>query len=138
MKKRYKEAIDYLIAGGLTTVVSMLLFYGSVWAVLDGTDAFQLQLANIFSWCGAVVFAYGINRVFVFKSCQPHILRELLVFAASRIATLLLDMAVMLVGTAVIGASYQAMKLLSMVFVMAGNYIISKFLVFKTSCRQEK
>ena len=131
--KMYQEIIDYLIAGGLTTVVSMVLFYGSVGTVLDGADAAQLQAANIFSWCGAVIFAYWINRVFVFKSCERCIMKELLVFAASRIITLLLDMAVMLIGTSILGGSYQIMKLLSMIFVMLGNYMISKFGVF-SSC----
>lgn len=131
--KKYQEIIDYLIAGGLTTVVSMVLFYGSVGTVLDGADAAQLQAANIFSWCGAVIFAYWINRVFVFKSCERCIMKELLVFAASRIITLLLDMAVMLIGTSILGGSYQIMKLLSMIFVMLGNYMISKFGVF-SSC----
>ena len=129
--KKHKEIVDYLIAGGLTTAVSIILFYGSVWTVFDGTAAFQLQAANILSWCGAVVFAYGINRVFVFRSREVCILKEGLIFAASRIATLLLDMAVMMVGTAVAGFDYQIMKLLSMVLVTAGNYIISKFWVFQ-------
>lgn len=129
--KKYKEIIDYIIAGGLTTVVSMCLFYGSVWTVLDGRDAVQLQAANFFSWCGAVVFAYAVNRIFVFKSCKPKILKEFLSFAASRLLTLLLDMSAMFIGAIVIGIDYHVAKLISMVLVTIGNYVISKFWVFK-------
>lgn len=128
--KKYREIINYLIAGVLTTAVSLLLFYGSVWTVLDGKDAVQLQIANIFSWCGAVVFAYFVNRVFVFQSSNPQIFRELLYFSASRGVTLLLDMGVMFFGATVMQYDYRIMKLVSMGLVMAGNYIISKCWVF--------
>lgn len=130
--KKYKEIINYIIAGGMTTAVSMALFYGSVWTVLDGTKAVQLQTANVFSWCGSVVFAYIVNRIFVFGSCEPKIYKEFLYFAASRVFTLLLDMFLMYLGTAVIGVEFHIMKLISMAFVTAGNYVVSKFGVFRS------
>mgnify|MGYP002565736881 FL=1 len=66
--RKYRELIAYVIVGGLTTVVSMALYYGSTWAFLDGSDALQVQIANVISWIGAVAFAYVTNRVFVFQS----------------------------------------------------------------------
>ena len=90
--KKHKEIINYLIVGGLTTVVSMALFYGSTWTFLDGNDAFQLQVANVISWVGAVAFAYVTNRIFVFESKNPNILKEMSTFVSSRVLTLLLDM----------------------------------------------
>lgn len=109
----------------------MLLFYGSVWTVLDGRDAVQLQLANIFSWCGAVIFAYIVNRIFVFQSSKPNIWKEFFSFAASRVITLLLDMFIMYLGASVMEIDYNMVKLISMVLVTAGNYVISKFWVFR-------
>ena len=50
--KKHKEIVDYLIAGGLTTAVSIILFYGSVWTVFAGTDAFQFQRPIFLTCCG--------------------------------------------------------------------------------------
>ncbi len=129
--KKYREIIDYIIAGGLTTAFSMILFYGSVWTILDGTDARQMQAANIFSWSGAVLFSYTINKLFVFKNENTKITKEFILFAAGRLLTLVLDMFIMFLGATYMAIDFHVMKLLSMVLVTVGNYIISKFLIFR-------
>ena len=129
--KKYEELFNYLVVGGLTTVVSMALFYGCVWTVLDGMDAVQLQIANVISWSGAVLFAYVTNRRFVFHSRETNILREMSSFVLSRLLTLLLDMGVMFLLATVMKADYNLSKLVSMVLVTVGNYVISKLLVFR-------
>ncbi len=126
-----KEVLRYLIVGGLTTLVSMILFYGSTWTFLDGNNALQLQVANVLSWIGAVAFAYVTNRRFVFESKNPNILRELTSFVGSRVATLLLDMAVMFLLSTVLSINYNFSKLVAMVLVTVGNYVISKLFVFR-------
>lgn len=47
---RYKELINYVIVGGLTTVVSLASYYFFTTAFLDPQDPFQLMAANTFSW----------------------------------------------------------------------------------------
>ena len=126
-----KEVLRYLIVGGLTTLVSMVLFYGSTWTFLDPNNAFQLQVANVLSWVGAVAFAYVTNRRFVFESKNPHVFAELVSFVGSRVATLLLDMAVMFVLVTLLSVNSDFAKIVAMVLVTIGNYIISKLLVFK-------
>ena len=59
---RYKELINYVIVGGLTTVVSLASYYFFTTAFLDPQDPFQLMAANTFSWICAVSFAYITNR----------------------------------------------------------------------------
>ncbi len=129
--KKYKEIINYIIVGGLTTVVSMAVFYGSTWTFLDGHDAFELQVANILSWTGAVVFSYFANRIFVFESKEKNIFKEFVAFVSSRVATLLLDMGTMFVLSTLLQINYNISKLVAMVLVTVGNYVIGKFLVFK-------
>lgn len=129
--KKYKEIVNYLVVGGLTTVVSLALFYGCVWTFLDGNDAVQLQAANIISWIGAVAFAYVTNRVFVFESKSPQIFREIVSFVGSRVLTLLLDMGVMFLLATVLSINYNVSKLVAMVLVTVGNYVVSKWLVFR-------
>ena len=126
-----KEVLRYLIVGGLTTLVSMALFYGSTWTFLNPENPFQLQVANVLSWVGAVAFAYVTNRRFVFESKNPNIFNELVSFVGSRVATLLLDMAVMFVLVTLLSVNSDFSKIVAMVLVTVGNYIISKLLVFK-------
>lgn len=129
--RKYQEIINYVIVGGLTTVVSMVLFYGSTWTFLDGNNAFQLQVANVISWIGAVAFAYVTNRVFVFKSTNEDKLKEAIAFVSSRVLTLLLDMAVMFVLATLMKVDYNISKIIAMVLVTIGNYVVSKLFVFK-------
>lgn len=129
--KKYKEIINYLIVGGLTTVVSMAIFYGSTWTFLDGNDAFELQVANVLSWVGAVLFSYFANRVFVFESKEKNIFKELMAFLSSRVVTLLLDMGTMFVLSTLLHINYNFSKIVAMVLVTVGNYVISKIFVFK-------
>ena len=129
--KKYKEIINYLIVGGLTTVVSMAIFYGSTWTFLGGNDAFELQVANVLSWVGAVLFSYFANRVFVFESKEKNIFKELMAFLSSRVVTLLLDMGTMFVLSTLLHINYNFSKIVAMVLVTVGNYVISKVFVFK-------
>ena len=129
--RKYRELIAYVIVGGLTTVVSMALYYGSTWAFLDGSDALQVQIANVISWIGAVAFAYVTNRGFAVQSHSTAVFREIVSFVSSRVLTLLLDMGCMWLMVTAIGVDHRIAKLVSMVLVTVGNYVISKLLVFK-------
>ena len=129
--KKCEEIINYLIVGGLTTVVSLGTYYFCVYTFLDPENAFQLQLANIISWICCVTFAYFANRIFVFKSKRKDKLKEAVSFYSSRIATLLMDMGIMFVFVTLIGFNDKIMKLVVQVVVTILNYVLSKLLVFK-------
>lgn len=128
---KYKELVNYLIVGVLTTVVSLVAYYGCVLTFLDPQSAIQLQIANILSWVAAVTFAYFTNRKFVFESKESNMVKEAGKFYASRLSTLGMDMAIMFVGVTWLGFSDKIMKLVVQVVVTIANYIISKFFVFK-------
>lgn len=129
--KKYKEVIHYLIVGGLTTVVSLGVYYGLVLTILDPEAAVQLQIANILSWIAAVTFAYFTNRRYVFNSKQKNILKEMASFFSSRLATLFIDMAIMFVFVTWLGLNDKIMKLVVQVVVTVLNYLFSKLFVFR-------
>ena len=131
MYSRHREIINYLIVGGLTTLVSLGTYYACVLTFLDPRNAIQLQAANIISWIAAVVFAYFTNRRFVFDSHDPNMIREGAAFFASRIGTLLMDMGTMFLLVTVIGMNDKIAKLIVQVIVTVGNYVFSKYLVFR-------
>ena len=74
--KKYKEIINYIIVGGMTTVVGLGIYYILVISVLDPLKPVELQIANICSWIGAVAFAYFTNRKFVFESQNQNKVKE--------------------------------------------------------------
>ena len=129
--KKYEELVNYVVVGGMTTLVSWFVYFASVYTFLDAENALQLQIANILSWIAAVALAYVTNRKFVFKSKEKNIFKEAMQFSASRLSTLFLDMVVMFVMVTLLGIHDGISKITSAVLVTIANYIISKFFVFK-------
>ena len=66
--EKYKEIINYLIFGVLTTVISLIVYYGLTFTIINPDDALMLQVANVISWIAGVLFAYFTNRKYVFES----------------------------------------------------------------------
>lgn len=129
--EKYKEIINYLIVGVLTTIVSLATYYICVFTILNPDNPVQLQIANILSWITGVVFAYFTNRKYVFESQNPNKIDEAVKFTASRLVTLLLDMLIMWLGVTILKFNDKITKLISQVLVIIGNYIFSKLFVFK-------
>ena len=128
---KYKEIINYLIVGVLTTIVSLVVYYISVLTFLNPDNAIQLQIANILSWIAGVTFAYFTNRKYVFESKNKNKFQESAKFVSSRITTLLLDMLIMWLGVTLLGLNDKIIKIISQILVIIGNYVLSKLFVFK-------
>lgn len=128
---KYKEVINYLIFGVLTTVVSLAVYYLSVFTFLNPDNAIQLQIANILSWIAGVAFAYFTNRRFVFESKEENKLKEAGKFVTARLVTLIMDMVIMYLGVTVLHFNDKIIKLISQVVIIVSNYIFSKLFVFK-------
>ena len=129
--KQYKEIVNYLIVGILTTMVSLGVYYICVLIFLNPENAIQLQVANIISWVAAVTFAYFTNRRFVFESKNPDMLKEASAFVGARVATLLMDMLCMFIMVTCMGLSDKIAKLVVQLIVTVANYIFSKIFVFR-------
>ena len=137
--RKYRELIFYVIVGVATTAVSLGVYYGLVFTLLDPNVGWQLQVANVVSWIASVTFAYFTNRKYVFLSKNPNMIAEAASFYASRLGTLVLDMGIMFVTVTALHWNDKIMKLVVQVIVLVANYVISKFLVFrKKSTDQQK
>ena len=132
---KYEEIINYLIVGGLTTVISLAVKYGLLFTILDASDAVELQAAVIISWIIAVAFAYITNRIFVFHSKSKQYLKEISGFVAGRIATLIMEMVIMWFFVTLLGLDSNlwviVWTIVAQILVIVGNYVISKLFVFK-------
>ena len=132
---KYKEIINYLIFGVLTTLVNLITKYILLFTILNPTNGFQLQIAIIISWIAGVLFAYFTNRKFVFESKNENKLKEFISFVVARIATLLLEMFIMWFFVTLLKLDSDLyvviFTLVAQVAVIIGNYIFSKLFVFK-------
>ena len=129
------EVWNYLIVGGLTTVLSIAVKLLLLKTVFDQTDGLQLQLAEIVSWIIAVLFAYVTNRIFVFKSKSKNIIKELINFTSGRVFTQLIQMLIMFIFVTLLTLNSDTwvliFTLICQVMQIVLNYIISKLFVFK-------
>ena len=129
--KKYEEIINYIIIGGLTTVISLIAYFICTRTFLNPNINTELQIANIIKWIVGVLFAYVTNRTFVFKSKNDKILKEFVSFTLSRVSTLFLDMFIMWFMVIQLSIYDAIATIVSQILVIVGNYLISKFFVFK-------
>ena len=139
---KYKEIINYLIFGVLTTIVSLATKYLLLFTILDASNALQLQIAVVTSWITACLFAYVTNRIWVFESKSKEILKEMAKFFAARLATLGMEMLIMFIFVTALGLNSDmwvvVWTLVSQVVIIIGNYILSKLVVFKDKKEKEE
>lgn len=127
---KYKEIINYLVFGGLTTLVNLLVYYLLSFTIFNTDNSIELQIVIIISWICAVVFAYFTNRKYVFES-KNNSKKEIIKFFLSRLGTLALEMLLMFIFVTKLHFSDKIMKVFVQVAVIILNYLLSKFIVFK-------
>ena len=132
---KYKEIINYLIFGVLTTIVALLTKWSLLFTILNASNGFELQIAVVLSWIIAVLFAYFTNRKFVFESNNNNKIKEFINFIIARLATLLLDMFIMWFFVTLLKLNTDLyvliFTLISQLLIIISNYIFSKLFVFK-------
>lgn len=138
---KYYEGLAYLFFGGLATLLNLVLF--ALFQAALGTQ-FAAGVGNIIDNVLCILFAYWTNHTFVFRSENKGraALAEFGQFVSCRIATMILDQCIILLGVSVIGpqvafaASHgelwaMGVKLFSQVIVILSNYVFSKLFIFK-------
>ena len=131
---KHREILVYLIVGGLTTLVSWAAKFLWNQAFYGGTPdptALQNTILSVVENAAGIAFAYPTNRRWVFQSKNPNILAEAGSFVGSRLLTMLLGWLLNLLFTNVLGVPMMVSTVIASVFVVVGNYIISKLLVFR-------
>ena len=129
-----RETISYLIFGVLTTIINIEVFWLADRAfIAGGMDAKASALiSNIIAWVISVAFAFVTNKLFVFESRDMSagvLFKELLNFTIARLLSLAFDEAFMFV--AIMFMPSIVAKIISNVFVVIINYVLSKFFIFK-------
>lgn len=127
--EKYKSLILYVFFGGCTTLINWLAYY-----LCYSVAKIPNVPSTIIAWVLAVAFAFITNKIWVFDSKafdRKTLLHEIWTFTAARIATGVLDVAIMYVTVDVLGWNANLWKLLSNIVVIVLNYVFSKLIVFK-------
>ncbi len=134
--KKYKEVINYLVFGGLSTVVNFASYY--IAAYLFGIDE---VISSGISWFCAVLFAYITNKIFVFSSKTENkrgIIKEIVSFFGFRIISgALCDVGTFALMINVLGINDIIAKVVTQIMVILLNYIFSKFIIFRKKTVKE-
>lgn len=128
---KYKEIINYLVFGVLTTLINLITYYILISTIFNPDNKIELQITNIIAWITSVTFAYITNKHFVFNSKEQNIKKEVIKFCSSRISTLLVEIILMYIFVSTLKYNDKIIKIITNILVIILNYIISKLLVFK-------
>lgn len=127
--EKYYDILAYLFFGVLTTAVNYVV-YLPCYNLLHISAA----VSNVIAWFFAVAFAYLTNKPFVFRShdwSAKTVVPELGKFVGSRVASGLLETAVIFITVDLLLWNGNLMKLATSVLVVILNYVASKLIVFK-------
>lgn len=133
-----KETVSYLIFGVLTTIINIVVFGISEDFLMPFmSDTAAALTANVIAWVLSVAFAFITNKLFVFESKSMSvkvIIKELYSFVIARLLSLAFDEAFMMVAIKFMDSMLA--KIISNVFVVIINYVLSKFFIFKNKNKQ--
>lgn len=127
--EKYKDIIPYAIFGVLTTLVNIVSYW--IFAHLLKRS---VTVATVIAWIFAVWFAYVTNRKWVFRSEAEKVgavVKEIVYFFVCRLATGIVDWLCMFVFADKLKFNDMAIKILANIFVIALNYVASKFVIFR-------
>ena len=132
--KKFRPIIVYGIVGCIATAINICV-YLFCYEILSIPNV----PSNILAWIISVLFAFIMNKFFVFESkdmSKAVILHELLKFVLARLSTGALDLLIMFITVDVMAWNAAICKIISNVIVIIGNYILSRFVVFTKSDSQ--
>ncbi|WP_407371106.1 GtrA family protein [Carnobacterium sp.] len=126
---KYEELIGYLIFGGLTTIVNIVVFY-----LFDSVFEVHYLFANAIAIVVSILFAFFTNKKYVFKSSTPTFqlwVKEFSLFVSFRLLSAVFDMGSMWLLVDGLNLNANVAKIITQFIVVVLNYAFSKFFIFK-------
>ena len=123
-----KESFRYLFFGGLTTLISIVIYSVCILAGLS------VAISNTISTIIAISFAFCVNKIWVFESrdlSAKTTRKELVRFVAGRGAAYVIETTLLVLMVDVMNLHPILSKNFTQVVVIVLNYLVSKFLVFR-------
>lgn len=130
---KYEEKMLYLIFGGLTTLLSIVVKL-VLFEVVPGEPKWESTAGVVVSWVCAVTFAFFTNKKYVFKNetkTSKEFWKVFASFYGARLLTLAMEEIIFVVCCDLLGISKVVITFVSQVLILVANYFLSKLFVFK-------
>ena len=127
--KKYYSIVSYAVFGILTTIINTITYYLSYEVIHIPNIS-----STIIAWFLAVAFAFITNKLWVFDSpsfSKQVLAHEIPTFLGARVATGVLDVAIMYLSVDVMKWIPTLWKLVSNGIVIILNYVASKLVIFR-------
>ena len=124
-----RETISYLVCGGCTTILGLGTFTIAVYLGVE------TALANTIATAIAVCFAYCVNKIIVFRSRDWRfisVIREFAKFCGARFFTFISETVILVLLIDLLGFHSVLSKGFTSILVIVGNYMLSKWVVFRS------
>ena len=125
-----KKLIIQLIQFGIVGVVATIIDFG-VLMLLKEIFHVSVLIASAISFSVSVIANYLLSMMFVFKGSENSKVKEFIVFVALSIGGLLINQAIMWLGTEVLTVYYLWVKVFACVFVPIYNFVTRKIFLEK-------
>ncbi len=126
---QYKELIVYGVCGVLTTIVNYAIYF-----VCTKSFSIHYIVSNIIAWVFSVIFAYLVNKIYVFASLdwsRRKLLKEIWQFVAARIFSGVAETLLLILFVDMMGYCDTIIKIIAGIVVIIINYLFSKWVIFK-------
>ena len=121
-----RELVLYVVFGTFTFFVNIIVYF-----LFENVLGVNYLISNVIAWFFSVLFAYITNRIWVFESKSPDILKEMSLFFGGRIFSGVVDTVLMYLFIDVMMIGDDISKIVVQIIVIVLNYIFSKLIVFK-------
>lgn len=118
---QYLEMIRFIIVGVITFVVD----YGLLYICTEYIGLYYMYSTAI-AFIVAVIFNYWLCVVYVFTNIQRQTSKQALLFVGSSVVGLGLNQICMWFFVEIFGIYYMLAKIISIIIVMAWNYIMKR------------
>lgn len=127
--RKHQRPLSYVFWGVITTAVN----YGAYFLLTHLFNVHYL-ISNVVAWFVSVLFAFGTNKAFVFRSHKWNartLLPEFGMFLAARVFSGFLETGLLWVGVDLHNWNSALVKITASIAVVAINYIVSNLLIFR-------
>jgi putative flippase GtrA len=124
----FYEGIRYILAGLTTTLILWTCFLFFV-EILQFHYLFSVNIATLIAW----IYAYLINKIFVFRNRDKNNIRIGFKFILLQLSFLAWTNIILYVFVDIIGIHYLIISVANAMLLVIINYICQKYLVFIAS-----
>ena len=127
--RAHRELVSYGFWGVMTTAVNYTAYF-----LLTRIFHVYYLTANGIAWAVSVLFAYFVNKLFVFRSTDwawRVALRELWQMVASRLFSGALELGLLWLFVDALHLPDGPVKIAANVVAIVVNYVLSKWIIFK-------